>query len=68
MSSTDISLHNNVPIAHEEHDHDHDHHDQPFIFKYIFSQDHKVIAKQFLISGIIWAFIGGHCLVYSVYN
>lgn len=59
MSSTDISLHNNVPIAHDEHDHDHDHHDQPFIFKYIFSQDHKVIAKQFLISGIIWAFIGG---------
>jgi len=59
MSSTDISLHNNVPIAHEEHDHDHDHHDQPFIFKYIFSQDHKIIAKQFLISGIIWAFIGG---------
>ncbi|QMU27204.1 cytochrome c oxidase subunit I [Adhaeribacter radiodurans] len=59
MASTDISLHNNVPVAHEEHDHDHDHHDQPFIFKYIFSQDHKVIAKQFLISGIIWAFIGG---------
>ncbi|QNF33468.1 cbb3-type cytochrome c oxidase subunit I [Adhaeribacter swui] len=57
MASTDISLHNNVPVAHEEHDHDH--HDQPFIFKYIFSQDHKVIAKQFLITGIIWAFIGG---------
>lgn len=57
MSSTDISLHNNVPVAHD--DHDHDHHDQSFIFKYIFSQDHKVIAKQFLISGIIWAFIGG---------
>ena len=59
MSSTDISLHNNVPIAHDDHDHEHDHHDQHFIFKYIFSTDHKVIAKQFLISGIIWAFIGG---------
>lgn len=59
MASTDITLPNNVPVAHEEHDHEHDHHDQPFIFKYIFSQDHKVIAKQFLISGIIWAFIGG---------
>src|SRR3712207_8354642 len=45
MASTDISLHNKVPVAHDEHDHEHDHHDQPFIFKYIFSQDHKVIAK-----------------------
>ncbi len=25
---------------------------------YIFSQDHKVIARQFLITGIFWAFIG----------
>ncbi len=57
MASTDISLNKDVHVAHD--DHDHDHHDQPFIFKYIFSQDHKVIAKQFLISGIIWAFIGG---------
>lgn len=30
-----------------------------FITKYIFSQDHKMIAKQFLITGIIWAIIGG---------
>jgi cytochrome c oxidase subunit 1 len=43
------------------HDHGHDHHDhhQSFITKYIFSTDHKVIAKQFLITGIIWAIIGG---------
>ena len=41
-----------------EHD-DHDHHEQSFISKYIFSTDHKTIAKQFLISGIIWAIIGG---------
>ncbi len=40
--------------AHDEH---HDHH-QSFISKYIFSQDHKIIARQFLISGIIWAVIG----------
>jgi len=41
-----------------EHDHDHDHH-QSFITKYIFSTDHKIIAKQYLFTGIFWAFIGG---------
>jgi cytochrome c oxidase subunit I len=35
----------------------HEHH-QSFISKYIFSQDHKIIAKQFLVTGIIWAMIG----------
>lgn len=30
-----------------------------FISKYIFSMDHKMIAKQYLITGIIWAIIGG---------
>src|SRR5690606_6045381 len=30
-----------------------------FITKYIFSQDHKMISRQFLITGIIWAVIGG---------
>ena len=38
--------------------HDHHHHKQSFVSKYIFSQDHKTIAKQFLITGIIWAIIG----------
>lgn len=42
----------------EEHDHDHDHH-QGFVSKYIFSTDHKTIAKQYLFTGIFWAFIGG---------
>lgn len=48
-------------IAQDGHDHDahdHEHHDN-FITKYIFSTDHKTIAKQYLISGIIWALIGG---------
>jgi cytochrome c oxidase subunit 1 len=36
----------------------HHHHKQSFITKYIFSQDHKTIGKQFLITGIIWAIIG----------
>jgi cytochrome c oxidase subunit 1 len=45
---------------HDHHDdHEHDHHDLPWIKKYVFSEDHKVIAKQYLISGIIWAIIGG---------
>lgn len=38
--------------------HDHEHHDN-FITKYIFSQDHKMIAKQYLVTGIFWALIGG---------
>ena len=42
--------------AHEDH-HDHDH-EQSFVTKYIFSTDHKTIAKQFLITGIFWAVIG----------
>ena len=37
----------------------HEHHHETFITKYIFSQDHKTIAKQFLVTGIIWAIIGG---------
>ena len=35
------------------------HHKESFITKYIFSQDHKTIAKQFLITGIVWAVVGG---------
>lgn len=44
-------------VQHDEH-HVH-HHKETFITKYVFSQDHKTIAKQFLISGMIWALIGG---------
>lgn len=36
-----------------------EHHPQSFISKYIFSQDHKIIARQFLITGIFWAVVGG---------
>src|ERR1700744_5110352 len=38
--------------------HGHEHHELHFIWKYIFSQDHKRISKQFLITGMIWAIIG----------
>ena len=37
----------------------HQHHHETFLTKYIFSQDHKMISKQFLITGIIWAILGG---------
>jgi cytochrome c oxidase subunit 1 len=43
--------------GHSEH-HGHEHHEQHFFRKYIFSTDHKVIGKQFLVTGIIWAIIG----------
>ena len=36
----------------------HGHHKETFITKYIFSQDHKMIAKQFLITGMIMGIIG----------
>ena len=44
--------------VHAHDDHHDDHHEQSFISKYIFSTDHKTIAKQFLITGILWAVIG----------
>ncbi len=53
-----INLHAGTVTAHAAHD-DHGHHHQSFVSKYIFSLDHKTIAKQFLITGIIWAIIGG---------
>ena len=34
-------------------------HKETFISKYVFSLDHKTISKQFLVTGIIWAVIGG---------
>ena len=44
--------------AHDAHDEEH-HHSDNFISKYIFSTDHKMIAKQYLLTGVLWAFIGG---------
>jgi cytochrome c oxidase subunit I len=37
---------------------DHGHHKETFITKYIFSIDHKMISKQYLITGIIMGIIG----------
>ena len=43
-------------LSHDAAHHDaHGHHHETFLTKYIFSGDHKMIAKQFLITGIIMA-------------
>ena len=45
----------------DDHFHEHHHGDKyqsNFISHYIFSMDHKIIARQFLITGMIWAIIG----------
>ena len=42
--------------AHESHDH---HHEESFVRKYIFSLDHKMIGRQFLIFGLIMFMVGG---------
>ena len=46
-------------IHSDNHQHgDHGHHKETFISKYIFSMDHKMISKQFLVTGIIMGTIG----------
>lgn len=56
-----MSVHPEVVTTHDVHHDEHGggHHKETFISKYIFSMDHKTIGKQFLITGIIWAIIGG---------
>lgn len=55
-----LHIHPEAAVAGHHADHDgHDHHHQSFVSKYIFSQDHKMIGKQFLVTGIVWAVIGG---------
>ena len=44
-----------------EHNHEEDHghhHKETFMTKYIFSQDHKMISKQYLITGLFMGIIG----------
>ena len=44
---------------HDHHDdHHHDHHHGNFWTTYVFSTDHKMIAKQYLITGIFMAIVG----------
>jgi cytochrome c oxidase subunit 1 len=64
MSNEITNVHGTAVTTHDVHHVDgngngHHHHKETFITKYVFSQDHKTIAKQFLITGMIWAIIGG---------
>ena len=43
-------------VAQDAH-HGHDHHEESFISKYIFSQDHKMIGKQFLMTAVFMGII-----------
>ena len=56
MATVDIHKQQDVH-HHDDLEHEHDHGN--FWTNNIFSQDHKVIAKQFLITGMFWALIGG---------
>ncbi len=57
-------------LGFDDHFHEHEHGDKyksNFITKYIFSMDHKIIARQFLITGMIWALIGaGMSLIFRL--
>ncbi|MBB5396336.1 MULTISPECIES: cbb3-type cytochrome c oxidase subunit I [unclassified Mucilaginibacter] len=54
MSTLSVQDHG---VVHHEDDHGQHHHKATFLNTYVFSQDHKMIAKQFLITGITMAFI-----------
>lgn len=57
MSTSTVAASHGVEHAHDDaHDH---HHELPWYRKYVFSTDHKVIAKQFLASSLFFLFIGG---------
>ena len=52
--------------VHTEEDHGH-HHKETFVTKYIFSQDHKMISKQYLITGLLMGIVGiGMSLVFRM--
>ncbi len=50
-------------IATDLHHDSHDHHDESFVTKYIFTQDHKMIGKQFLMTAI---FMGIVAMILSI--
>src|SRR6478735_724056 len=43
--------------VHHDHAHDHDEHHESFVSKYVFSMDHKMISRQFLITAVVMAVI-----------
>ena len=66
MGSNAHSIDHTDTHGHEDHahDHSHDHHEQSFWSKYIFSTDHKMISKQFLITAI---FMGIVAMMLSIF-
>src|ERR1700761_6643034 len=60
-NETTIHGHSDVVTHHDVHADEHGvhHHKETFITKYVFSQDHKMICKQFIITGMVWAILGG---------
>jgi cytochrome c oxidase subunit 1 len=54
-------LHGDTHHGHHDDHHDEHHGDgfqSSFVDNYLFSMDHKTIAKQFLITGMFWAIVG----------
>src|SRR5436190_20061439 len=47
--------------AHDEHAHAHgEHHEESWFVHYLWSTDHKMIAKQYMFTGMFMAMIGGY--------
>src|SRR5262249_16919812 len=45
-------------VHHAAHDDAHGHHEETFLRKYVFSTDHKMIAKQYMFTGMAMGLIG----------
>jgi len=52
MASVAHDEHNHADMHHDEH-----HHEEGFVSKYIFSQDHKMIGKQFLMTAVFMGIV-----------
>ena len=55
MATATVAHHDTEVHGHQDH-HDHEHHDN-FITKYLFTTDHKMIAKQFLVTAVFMGII-----------
>ena len=51
--SADLTEH----AGHHDHAHDHEEHHESFVSKYIFSMDHKMISRQFLLTAVVMAVV-----------
>ena len=71
----EVNQHSTVDTHHDDHahdhahghHHDHDHDEGNFFSKYIFTTDHKMISKQFLITAIFMACLAmGMALIFRL--